>query len=201
VTVISLTFDDGYYIYYEVSRRLYQMDVQASFFIITGLKTYAGRKLLTSKSYLIKNLLDMGHEIGSHTETHRDLTSLKPWEIEEEFINSLNYIRKFTDEPVGLVYPYGSFNQVVVVIARKYFAYARTMGSYNRWNDIGDRFCIGGMGARHFPKIILKRFFTRRFKLAVLVFHEDIKLATTFAKILRDLGSKIKPLKEAVKIL
>jgi hypothetical protein len=33
------------------------------------------------------------------------------------------------------------------------------------------------------------------------VFHEDIKLAITFAKILRDLGFKIKPLKEAVKIL
>jgi hypothetical protein len=201
MSAISLTFDDGYLMHYDIAKKLYHMDVQATFFIVTGLKTYAGKDLLTSRPKLIEAILDMGHEVGSHTETHRDLTSLKPWEIEEEFINSLNYIRKFTDEPVGLVYPYGSFNQVVVVIARKYFAYARTMGSYNRWNDIGDRFCIGGMGARHFPKIILKRFFTRRFKLAVLVFHEDIKLATTFAKILRDLGSKIKPLKEAVKIL
>lgn len=201
MTVISLTFDDGYLIHYEVSRRLYQMDVQASFFIITGLKTYAGRKLLTSKSYLIKKLLDMGHEVGSHTETHRDLTSLKPWEIEREFINSLNYIRKFTDEPVGLAYPYGSFNQVVVNIARKYFAYARTMGSYNRWNDIGDRFCIGGMGARHFPKIILRRILKRELKLAVLVFHEDAELAVIIARILKDFGLKIKPLREAVRIL
>jgi hypothetical protein len=201
VTVISLTFDDGYLIHYEVSRRLYQMDVQASFFIITGLKTYAGRKLLTSKSYLIKNLLDIGHEIGSHTETHRDLASLKLWEIEREFINSLNYIRKFTDEPVGLAYPYGSFNQVVVNIARKYFAYARTMGSYNRWNDIGDRFCIGGMGVRHLPEIILRRFFTKKFKLAILVFHEDAKLAITIAKLLKDLGFEIKPLREAIKTL
>jgi peptidoglycan/xylan/chitin deacetylase (PgdA/CDA1 family) len=201
MSVISLTFDDGYIIHYDIAKKLYHMDIQATFFIITGLKTYAGKDLLTSKPEFIKDITDMGHEIGSHTETHRDLTTLRSWEIEKEFINSLNFIRRYTEEPVGLAYPYGSFNHIVVDIAKKYFVYARTMGSYNRWNNIRDMFSIGGMGARHLPKIILKRFFTRRFKLAVLVFHEDIKLAITFAKILKDLGFKIKPLKEAVKIL
>jgi peptidoglycan/xylan/chitin deacetylase (PgdA/CDA1 family) len=201
MSAISLTFDDGYLMHCDIAKKLYHMDIQATFFIITGLKTYAGKDLLTSRPKLIEAILDMGHEIGSHTETHRDLTSLKPWEIEEEFINSLNYIRKFTDEPVGLAYPYGSFNQVVVDIARKYFAYARTMGSYNRWNDIGDRFCIGGMGARHFPKIILRGILKRELKLAVLVFHEDAELAIIIARILKDFGLKIKPLREAVRIL
>jgi peptidoglycan/xylan/chitin deacetylase (PgdA/CDA1 family) len=201
MTVISLTFDDGYLQHYDIAKKLYHMDIQAAFFIITGLKTYAGKDLLTSRPELIKDILDMAHEIGSHTETHRDLTALKPREIEEEFANSLNFIRRFTDEPVGLAYPYGSFNQVVVDIARKYFAYARTMGSYNRWNSIKDRFCIGGMGARYLPEIVLKRLFTKKYKLAVLVFHEDVKLAISTARLLNDLGFEIKPLGEAVKIL
>jgi hypothetical protein len=75
------------------------------------------------------------------------------------------------------------------------------MGSYNRWNSIRDRFCVGGVGARHLPKIILRRLFTKKFKLAVLVFHEDAKLAITIAKLLKDLEFEIKPLREAVKIL
>jgi peptidoglycan/xylan/chitin deacetylase (PgdA/CDA1 family) len=201
MTIISLTFDDGYLQHYDIAKKLYHMDIQATFFIITGLKTYAGKSLLTSRPELIKDILDMGHEIGSHTETHRDLTTLKPREIEEEFANSLNFIRRFTDEPVGLAYPYGSFNQVVADIARRYFAYARTMGSYNRWNSIRDRFCVGGMGARYLPEIILKRLFTEKFKLAVLVFHEDARLAIAIAKLLKDLGFEIKPLREAIKTL
>jgi hypothetical protein len=75
------------------------------------------------------------------------------------------------------------------------------MGSYNRWNSIGDRFCVGGAGVRHLPEIILRRLFTKKFKLAVLVFHEDVKLAINIAKLLKDLGFEIKPLREAVKTL
>jgi hypothetical protein len=75
------------------------------------------------------------------------------------------------------------------------------MGSYNKWNSVKDRFCVGGMGARYLPEIILRSLFNRENRLAVLVFHEDIELAIAIVKILRELGFEVKPFKEAVKIL
>jgi peptidoglycan/xylan/chitin deacetylase (PgdA/CDA1 family) len=200
MTVVSLTFDDGYLAHYETAKKLYRMDIQATFFIITGLKMYVGRKLLTMRSELIKEIIDMGHEIGSHTDTHRDLTALKLQEVENEVTRSLTFVSRFVEGPVGFAYPYGSFNKDIVDIVRRYHIYARTMGHYNKWNKIKDKFCLGGMGARHLPEIVLRALFDRETRLAVLVFHEDVRLAITVAKILKNLGFEIKPLKEALKI-
>jgi len=201
MVVISLTFDDGYLAHYEAAKKLYRMDVQATFFIITGLETYLGRKLLTARPDLVKEIVNMGHEIGSHTHTHSDLTALEPQEVERELVKSLAFIKRFVEGPVGLAYPYGSFNKDVLSIAKKYYAYARTMGSYNKWNKVRDRFCLGGMGVRHLPEIILRSLFNRGARLAILVFHEDLELAVVTVKILRELGFDVKPLKEAIKIL
>jgi peptidoglycan/xylan/chitin deacetylase (PgdA/CDA1 family) len=201
MVVISLTFDDGYLAHYEAAKKLYRMDVRATFFIITGLETYAGRRLLTARPELIKEIVDMGHEIGSHTDTHRDLTSLEPREVERELTRSLAFVKRFVGGPVGLAYPYGSFNKEVVSIAKKYYAYARTMGSYNRWNKVGDRFCLGGMGVSHLPEILLRGLVDRGTKLAALVFHEDAGLAIITARVLKNLGFEIKPLGEALKAL
>jgi peptidoglycan/xylan/chitin deacetylase (PgdA/CDA1 family) len=201
MVVISLTFDDGYLAHYEAAKKLYRMDVQATFFIITGLETYLGRRLLTARPELIKEIVDMGHEIGSHTDTHRDLTVLEPQEVERELAKSLAFVKRFVEGPVGLAYPYGSFNKEVVGIAKKYYAYARTMGSYNRWNKVGDRFCLGGMGVRHLPEVLLRGLVDRGTKLAALVFHEDAGLAVITARVLKNLGFEIKPLGEALKAL
>jgi peptidoglycan/xylan/chitin deacetylase (PgdA/CDA1 family) len=201
MVVISLTFDDGYLAHYEAAKKLYRMDVQATFFIITGLETYLRRRLLTARPELIKEIVDMGHEIGSHTDTHKDLTVLEPQEVERELAKSLAFVKRFVEGPVGLAYPYGSFNKEVVGIAKKYYAYARTMGSYNRWNKVGDRFCLGGMGVRHLPEVLLRDLVDRGTKLAALVFHEDAGLAVITARVLKNLGFEIKPLGEALKAL
>ena len=201
MVVISLTFDDGYLAHYEAAKKLYRMDVRATFFIITGLETYLGRRLLTARPELVKEIVDMGHEIGSHTDTHKDLTALEPQEVKRELTRSLTFVKKFVEGPAGLAYPYGSFNKEVVGIAKKYYAYARTMGSYNRWNKVGDRFCLGGMGVRHLPEVLLRGLVDRGTKLAALVFHEDAGLAVITARILKNLGFEIKPLGEALKAL
>jgi peptidoglycan/xylan/chitin deacetylase (PgdA/CDA1 family) len=67
MAMLSLTFDDSYLAYYEAAKKLHRMDVQATFFIITGLETYSERRLLTTRPELIKEIVDMGHGIGSHT--------------------------------------------------------------------------------------------------------------------------------------
>jgi peptidoglycan/xylan/chitin deacetylase (PgdA/CDA1 family) len=201
MVVISLTFDDGYLAHYEVAKKLYRIDVQATFFIITGLETYLGRRLLTTRPELIKEIVDMGHEIGSHADTHRDLTALEPREVERELTRSLTFVKRFVEGPIGLAYPYGSFNKEVVGIAKKYYTYARTMGSYNRWNKVEDRFCLGGMGVRHLPEVLLRGLVDGGTKLAALVFHEDAGLAITTAWVLKNLGFEIKPLGEALKAL
>jgi hypothetical protein len=86
-------------------------------------------------------------------------------------------------------------------VAKKYYAYARTMGSYNKWSKVGDRFCLGGMGVRHLPEVLLRGLIDKGARLAVIVFHEDAGLAITIARVLKSLGFEIRPLGEALKAL
>lgn len=200
-SIISLTFDDGFMIQYDVAKYLYKLDIQSSFYLITGLRSYEGKPLLIRKPELIKEMHDMGHEIGSHTHTHRNLVLLSDVEVEYECLSSIKVLEEIIKEkPMGLAYPFGVYNERVLGIVRKYFAYARAMGKRNRWNEELNPFKIGGIGLRHILKLALKILARRELKLAVLVFHcEPPWLIKQIAQVLKDLGFDIIPLYEAVK--
>ena len=124
---MSLTFDDGFLNHYGIARTLYKLDVSASFYIPTG-RTYfhngpAGR--LVDRPDLIREMVDMGHEIGSHTYTHRDLTKLTSAEVERECAESklaLSGIIGSKSEVIGLAYPYGLFNEITIEEVRRYYS-------------------------------------------------------------------------------
>jgi peptidoglycan/xylan/chitin deacetylase (PgdA/CDA1 family) len=55
-----------------------------------------------------EQLLELGHEVGSHTRTHRELTSLTPVELDEELAGSRAEIeRRLGDPPAHFSAPYG----------------------------------------------------------------------------------------------
>jgi peptidoglycan/xylan/chitin deacetylase (PgdA/CDA1 family) len=109
---VAVTFDDGY----EeaagfVAETLQRYRVPATFFVVTGKldsEDPADRgKFLTWKG--VKDLVDAGFSIGSHTSTHRSLRGLKRCEALEELLESRNRIAQETGvEPKGLAYPYGT---------------------------------------------------------------------------------------------
>jgi len=122
MTYLSLTFDDGFLMHYEAARELYSHDILSTFFIITGVQRYNARSLLLRKPRLIRDIADMGHEIGSHAHTHKDLTMISAKEVEEECISSartLGEVLRDDSSSYGIAYPYSSYNDQVINVVSK----------------------------------------------------------------------------------
>ena len=197
-----LTFDDGFIHHYEMAKMLYRSDMLASFYIITCLCKYRGMPLLMKRPRYIREIYDMGHEIGSHTHTHRNLTLLQPLEIEREFQISLEVLSKIIKSDIkGVAYPYGAFNDNVVSIAKKYFRYGRTIGKTNRWNEKIDPYRIGSMSIKHLIKYPFK-VLTKQVRLVVLTFHdESLSIIRLIVELLKTLNVRVLPLSEALERL
>ena len=60
---------------------------------------------------IVERIYDDGHEIGSHTHTHKTLYTLKEEEFENEIKESVHALEKITGEkPIGFRAPYFSMN-------------------------------------------------------------------------------------------
>jgi len=119
---VVITFDDGFKDNYTVAYPLlYKYDLPATFFVTTG---FIGRKGYMSWKDL-KELRDVGFEIGSHTVTHPRLSSLPPQKIDEELRISKEVLEEKLDMEVNLFSaPYGdskSVNAEVFDVAAKYY--------------------------------------------------------------------------------
>jgi len=78
-----------------------------------------------------KQLLDKGYfDVASHTDTHRNMTTLTQAEIKTEFEKSVTEIAANTGyTPQTLALPYNAYNQEVMDEAAKYFVVARQGGN------------------------------------------------------------------------
>ena len=74
-----------------------------------------------------KGAANGGHEIGSHTISHSDLTSLPLSQVEYELAGSRAQIdaQITTQKTISLAYPYGDSNASVESVARNYYISAR----------------------------------------------------------------------------
>ena len=196
----ALTFDDGYMEQSRYAQLLYRVDVPGTFYLITGLREYIGRKLMINNKELVRELINMGHEVGSHTHTHRDLTRISINEVEEEFRLSKGVISELIGDDIGIAYPYGSFNEGVIRVASRYFIYGRTMNSFNRWNEVADRYALGSIGARHLIKLPIK--VLKGIRLVTVVFHDEptwlVKLVIEY---LRTFNARFVTLREGLECL
>jgi peptidoglycan/xylan/chitin deacetylase (PgdA/CDA1 family) len=177
------------------------MGAPGTFYLITGLREYMGRKLMINSKELVRELINMGHEVGSHTHTHRDLTRIGINEVEEEFRLSKGIISELIGgDDIGIAYPYGSFNEGVIRVASRYFIYGRTMSSFNRWNEVADRYALGSIGARHLIKLPIK--VLKGVRLVTVVFHDEptwlVKLVIEY---LRTFNARFVTLREGLECL
>lgn len=135
--MIALTFDDGYLEHYAYAKVLRALDVKATFYITTHVSELLGRKLLNIKPELIAEMADMGHEIGSHTCTHPDSTTIDSYKLIEELENSKKFLENITGrEVVGFAYPYGRYNERVAEAVKKFYAYARSTELVGRGKEL-----------------------------------------------------------------
>lgn len=105
--IVAFTFDDGPSEYtMEIVNTLILNNSKATFFELGNRMKY--------NQEIVKNVLNNGMEIGSHTYAHKNLNKLTIEEIDEE-INSTNIIfNEITGENIKLLRPpYGNANELV----------------------------------------------------------------------------------------
>lgn len=81
-----------------------------------------------------------GHEIAAHALTHQDLTWISLEEAKKEMVEDREGLTGlFGKRPVGMAYPYGTFNDEVVALLRELdFKYARTVWSSHNFDVQSD---------------------------------------------------------------
>ncbi|MBI4164192.1 MAG: polysaccharide deacetylase family protein [Acidobacteria bacterium] len=146
--MVVLTFDDGTKsdVAY-VAPMLKQYGFGASFYVTEGLRDIKGEDdALTWDD--IHKLNSMGFEIGNHTETHPDVTTLTKQQFTEELEGIENRCKHYgIPLPTTFVYPGYSFNiQAAEVLLGKGYLFARR-GVSPEYPDSGD----GGRGPVYDP--------------------------------------------------
>lgn len=126
---LSLTFDDGLESHYTtVYPLLKEKDFGATFFIISGVSRFQNKELMTENQ--IKELIDDGFEIGSHTMTHPFLTELEERDVEAEIRESKRLLEETYDISVdSFAFPYAAYDKEIIGMAKKYYLNLRTMRS------------------------------------------------------------------------
>lgn len=124
---VFITFDDGYknnLKAFDIFQKLRteQFQPTGTIFVISD---FIGQSIRLSESD-IKKMVDSGIiSIQSHTATHPDLTKIQDYDY--ELRKSKDKIQKITGKPViALSYPYGNWNNKVVVETRKYYKFGLT---------------------------------------------------------------------------
>jgi len=135
---LLVTFDDGYSdVLHNAAPVLRRLGMPATMYVITD------RPPLVNSGFLswagVKELEREGFDIGSHTVTHRPLTSLSSQEIEQELVPSRRELERRLGHPVQwLAYPHGAVDGRVVDLTR-YAGYVLAVTtSWGRIQDARD---------------------------------------------------------------
>lgn len=139
---IAITFDDGYRDNIKnAAPILAEFSFRATFFVTLGyvgrVKTSSGRswqrwECMDQKD--LKELPDSGHDIGSHSVRHIDLTKLDEKERVRELRNSKKGIGELLGKDISLFsYPYGCFDDDLAMLAagEGYALACTTISGYN----------------------------------------------------------------------
>ncbi len=130
--MVSLDFDDGWNSAHDIAfPKLTAAGLKATFYIVTG-RMGAGDYMDENK---VRDLFRAGEEVGAHTVTHRDLTTLSADDAFAEIKGSRDAIRAMgAGDATAFNYPFGAYDSNIVAMVKSYgFEAARTSdGGYNK---------------------------------------------------------------------
>lgn len=131
---ICISFDDGLKSCLRAARILHDNNISACFFVCPRFVTrrsdaarvkYSSRLNLPKCEFLswedIEEMLEMGHEIGGHTLSHQDLSTLSLQELTKEISGSYEILESRVGPPLHFAWPYGRFNHFTERAARLVF--------------------------------------------------------------------------------
>ena len=106
---LSLSFDDSQAAHLEIANLLSGYGIKGTFYIHT-----ADLEVVPSLKDVYKNILLSGHEIGSHTVNHFDLTTLSEQELNYEIDSSVSRINRYLNTNcTSIAHPYHSTNNYI----------------------------------------------------------------------------------------
>lgn len=104
---VVLTFDDGFVSQWGAVQALNARGMVGVFFITTGQPHLA--------PWQLRQMAGQGHEIGAHTITHADLTTVSNARLWSELADTRSYLAQVTGQPVDFfAYPYGAYDSRVI---------------------------------------------------------------------------------------
>jgi peptidoglycan/xylan/chitin deacetylase (PgdA/CDA1 family) len=116
---VLITFDDGWHdIFDRASPVLARLGMRATAYVISGRTTGHDHTFLTWRQ--LRMLEERGIEIGSHTITHCDLTSLSDGQALRELVQSRRALERRLRHPVQwIAYPYGAYDARIERLTRR----------------------------------------------------------------------------------
>jgi peptidoglycan/xylan/chitin deacetylase (PgdA/CDA1 family) len=105
-TVLSLTFDDGDADNYSVRPILKAGKLRATFYIVSGFTGAPG--YMTKKQ--LRSLYADGNEIGGHTLSHTNLTTISGADLKREICQDRVNLLAYKFDVISFAYPYGHYN-------------------------------------------------------------------------------------------
>ncbi len=126
---VTITFDDAYLSIYEKALPILETyGLKGIVFTISDLigGFFEGQRLLNITQ--LRELIDKGWEIGSHTETHRRLADLTIREKIKEIVESKRKLKEMLNANVQTFsYPYGVLDAISTLIVSRFYIFARTV--------------------------------------------------------------------------
>ncbi|AEA33064.1 polysaccharide deacetylase family protein [Hippea maritima] len=115
---VLITFDDGYKDNVDAARILKKYGMKGLFFISTSLigKEHENAKMMDETD--LKELVDLGMALGSHSHRHLKLSQLRKEEVKNEIMRSIDILSSY-QEIEDFAYPFGNFNDDVIDVLRE----------------------------------------------------------------------------------
>ena len=120
--LVSISFDDASSSVYETGLPILDSQgIPATFYFISSYLT-------DSWIQKLNHMQDLGWEIGSHSVTHQDLTTLSTADVIQELVQSKSDLEAAGLNIEGFAYPYGAGhkNKTVLRAVKNYYQYARS---------------------------------------------------------------------------
>ena len=125
--LVTLSFDDASQTVYDTAFPILSLQgIPATYYFVTS-------ALNDEWKADLKDLENHGWEIGSHSRTHPNLTTLSSHDLIEELAQSKADLEGAGLKITGFAYPYGAGSNAAAVLrqVKQYYSYARSVGSGN----------------------------------------------------------------------
>ena len=171
--VVGLTFDDGYQNnLVNALPILTKYNFSATCYIVSGSigfsNTWDKDKGITQRPLMTKNeiqqWLDLGMDIGAHTKTHIDLTSVSEEKAKKEIAGCKAELENLFNVPVtDFCYPFGHFNEVVCNLTKDSGYLSATSMIRGRVSDESNRYILPRIpiNYRTLPHLFLAKILTK----------------------------------------